>query len=292
MNNSFDPTKATYLEPPENQTNYELSSTVWDTHFIWSQNVQHFTSLLCHWILNVSQVLKKWQDNVSIPIREELIEEKLSFQEILADIVLYQLITWDWDRDLLPMSWKNTWWKIQLHNCLIFNWWNYSIFDIYDYCEIVEEDEVLRKIIHNIRLLHDNKYLDDPDFFDWLFLSPEENDYINTWKQWFFQRMQSKIEEFLVRYDWEEWKTFFIMQKQYSCPDEDMKSIIERYEELIYTLKNIKKVISQANIREIALKKVWEDYLLVKEDLKLHLTKVFKLFWQLLNILKSKIRIF
>lgn len=260
--NSFDPTKATYLKPPEDQTNYTIPFTVWEKYFPWSQNVQHFTSLLCHWILNVSQVLKAWKDNVSIPIREELVEEKLSFQEILADMVLYQLITWDWDRNLLPMSWKKTWWKIQLHNCLIFSSWSYSIFDINDFWDVVEvikEGDVLKEIIHNIRLLYDNKHLDDPDFFNWLFLTPEEDDYNSVWKQWFFQRMLAKIDEFLARYDWEEWKQFFIIQKQYSCPDESIEEINKRYELLIITLKNIKKIISQDNIREIALRHLSED---------------------------------
>jgi len=290
MREVFDPTKATYLSPPDNQKNFELPCFDWERYFKHYQDTQHFTSLLCNWILNVSQIIKKWKSNISIPINEKLVSEKLSYQEIISDIVLYQLITWEQDRSILLKSDMKSMWEIQSHNCLIFREWTYSIFDIGDNGFKLEENEIFRQIVYSLRELYDNKYLDEFNFYDCLFLSPEENNFINIWTQWFFQRMLSKVKEFLNRYDWEEWKDFFITQKKYSCPDEDNKKILDRYNNLIYTLKNIKKVISQDNIREKAIYEINTDYELVKEDFIQHLLKTKELFLQILNIFKNKVK--
>jgi hypothetical protein len=46
--------------------------------------------------------------------------------------------------------------------------------------------------------------------------------------------------------------------------DEDIK----RYEDLIFTLKNIKEVISHENIKDLAIKYISSDLNFVKEDFK------------------------
>ncbi|MDD3303015.1 MAG: hypothetical protein PHN31_05635 [Candidatus Gracilibacteria bacterium] len=290
MNNIFDPTKATYLEEPNDQKNYELSFLVGERYFQSNQDVQYFTSLLCNGILNVSQIVVKGKNNISIPINIKQVQEKLSYQEILSDLVLYELITGEEDRSLLPVSGEKTLGSVGPHNCIIFREGNYSIFDIYDFGKKIDENDVLRQIVYTIRNLYDNNYLDEIDFFDQLFLSPEENPSVSIGKQGFFQRMQSKIDEFLNRYDGEEGKKFFIIQKLHSCPEEEKDVIDERYEELIYTLKNVKKVISQDNIREKAIYYICTDYKLIKNDFLAHLSKTKELFRQILFIFKTKVK--
>jgi hypothetical protein len=294
-NHFFDPTKATYIHPPEDQYNYPKSTEIWIGRK-YSQ-IETFTSLMCNWVLNVSQILNIWNDEkISIPINPELVKEKLSFQEILSDIVLYQLITWEDDRILIPTSCAKNWKYVNFHNCEIFHSWTYSIFDIYDFWPRISKDEVLNEIITNIRYLYRNDFMDDLDIFECLFIEPDENNFINIWKKGFFQRMLWKVDEFLERYEWEEWKKFFLRQKARSTDyinipkwlydkediwyDEDL----ERYENLIFTLKNIKEVISQENIKEIILEFMCLNFDFVKKDLKWHIKKSIELLLQLVYI--------
>lgn len=62
--------------------------------------------------------------------------------------------------------------------------------------------------------------------------------------------------------------------------DEDM----ERYKNLIFTLKNIKEVIDHENIKDIALEYLCLDYNFTKKDLKSHIEKSFELLMQLIYI--------
>lgn len=286
-NDLFDPTKVSYLVPPEWQINFKKSYI-----FEWQKfdpSIEILISLICNWILNVSQVIMTDEYEVtSIPINPEKVEEKLSYQEVLADIVLYQLLSWDYDRDILLSSNNISWNKICFHNCDISSS-SYSIFDICDFWPEITEDEVFYLIFEIIRSLYDNDFLDNINFFDEIFLSPEENDFVSIWKQGFFQRMLSKVDEFLERYDNEDWKKLFLRQKAKSLNFKNTPSYIkkekdiwfdedlERYNNLIFSLKSIKSIISWDNIRNKALEYLGSDIDFINRDLKKHILKVKEL---------------
>lgn len=288
-NKPFDPTKVTFLYPPEWQHNYE------DELFrLNEKSIEIFTSLIFNWILNVSQILDAWgKKRISIPINPEFVDEKLSFLEILSDIVLYQLITWEDDRWIHLTNDKRTknWEYIKSHNCIIFSKGTYSIFDIYKFIHKIPKDEVFKKIFLNIRELYSNDFFTRDDFY--FLLCAWFDDEI--WKNNFFWRMLLKVNEFLERYDWDEWKKFFLRQKAHSVNSDWMPSQLnekedfwydkdeEEYENLIFTLKNIKEVISQDDMKEVAMEYLYSDFNFVKNDLVLHLKKSGELLLQLIT---------
>ena len=106
--------------------------------------------------------------------------------------------------------------------------------------------------------------------------------------------MLLNVNEFLNNYDWEEWRSFFLRQvvkaRDYNTIPKDLKKKddiwfdedIERYENLIFTLKNIKEVISVEDIEGKMLDYMWTDYTFIKNEVELHLTKVRELLARLL----------
>lgn len=298
-NNLFDPTKVSYLVPPEWQINFKKSYI-----FEWQKfdpSIEILISLICNWILNVSQVVMTDEYEVtSIPINPEKVEEKLSYQEVLADIVLYQLLSEEYDRDLLLSSEQVSWSKIWFHNCNIFER-SYSIFDIYDFWPKVYEKDVFKLIFEIIRSLYNNEFLDDIELFNNIFISPEENDSISIWKHGFFERMLLKVNEFLERYDNEEWKTFFLRQVAKSLNFKNMPSDfkeekdiwydkdLERYNNLVFSLKNIKSVISWSDIKNKALEYLGSDIDFINKDLKKHILKVKELSKKLKSLKKNNL---
>ena len=278
--------KITYLYPPDNQVNYSREHSPiflkWQNKsYNWRKTWQAetFVSLMCHWILNVSQVLDIWHyEKVSIPILETTCDEKLSIQEILSDIVLYELITDDNDHSIVLDNDERAkdWNIIKWHNCIIYKEGTYSLFDTIDHWNKIEKEEVKDKIISSIRNILDKEFLADAD--EWY-----------HYFEWFFDRMLLNVNEFLNNYDWEEWRSFFLRQvvkaRDYNTIPKDLKKKddiwfdedIERYENLIFTLKNIKEVISVEDIEGKMLDYMWTDYTFIKNEVELHLTKVREL---------------
>ncbi len=281
----LDNSKVTYLVPPPEQINYIQNYNPASYKWRESWRVKTFVSHLCHWILNVSQALDVWYNKkISIPINPQNVEERLMFQQILADIVLYQLITWDNDRHITYDNDDRAkdWNVIKWHNCIIFREWTYSIFDIFDFWSSLSKEKVLEEIIISVRDLLENYYMDDQDQRDHIFL-------------WFFDRMLVKVDMFLELYWWETWRKFFLRQVAHSRdPEPILHDIqgkddiwydmdIERYEALIYTLNNIREVISIQNIEEEILDYMYWDYDFLKKELKTNLEKGRDLLFRILK---------
>ena len=90
---NYDPTITSHLLPPDEQINYKVTfDKELDSKYSWQNEM--LTSLIFRGVLNVNQVLiLSESEMVKIPFNLDNITQKLSLQEIVADIVLYQMLS-------------------------------------------------------------------------------------------------------------------------------------------------------------------------------------------------------
>lgn len=180
---------------------------------------KYFSSLVFNGVLNTAQIVYSWIQRISIALTWELHREVLTFAEVVSDIVLYQLISWDNDRHLLLTTddrsnndRSDNKDLIRSYNCMVFPWGSYTIYDLHflfvwlNEWELLwlEEWDIFSKIIDNIKELFNNRHLD---------LTAFENIFDEFWLDWktgvFFTRMQKKIRELISRYEWILWRELF-----------------------------------------------------------------------------------
>lgn len=271
MNNHIDyewcdETKFSYISLP-NKINYKRDIKIQD---------EILFSLVCKWILNVCQLIEdeSW-DVYSIPLNPKNVEEKLSMEEILADISLMELLSWDWlDRTIFPHNDERskTWETVVWNNLRIYPNWVYSIFDIWIFNSEKRNNENITKTLwQSIKNLHwDVDNIIYPINF---FIESEL-----LWEK-YWNRILKKVEEFLKRYDSVEWKSVFLAQIRQSVKPRQFvpqrvndilwnakdfwyKKDEEKYENFIKTLKRLKAIFSKNNKaleKYISSKKVFEE---------------------------------
>jgi hypothetical protein len=256
MNNHIDyewcdETKFSYISLP-NKINYKRDVKIQD---------EILFSLVCKWILNVCQLIEdeSW-DVYSIPLNPKNVEEKIEIEEILADLSLAELLSWDtWDRSIIPgndyrsKSWEN----ITGNNLRIYHSWIYSIFDFDDTTLWnIKYKEILAKLWESITNL----------YWDYNDLIAYPSYFINVWllSELYWNRILKKVEEFLKRYDSVEWKNLFLAQIRQSVKPRQFapqrvndilwnakdfwyKKDEEKYENFIKTLKRLKAIFSKNN---------------------------------------------
>ena len=286
---NYDPTITSYLLPPDEQVNYKVTfDKELDSKYSWQNEM--LTSLIFRGVLNVNQVLIMSEtEMVKIPFNSDNITQKLSLQEIVADIVLYQILSWDNDRkikyteDARDISWETIKW----HNCIIYSKWTYSIFDVYLFNTAIEKNDVISSIIDNIIELTEE---------NWLCVSESLEDFLYPlrWEEdkSFFFRIRKQSDKLYSMYSWKEGKALFIRQIAKSesmwknphahiSDNEDViyDKDIEEYDRFILNLENIISVISWENLSprhlyDKCIEYVTEDYDFLSSQLIIHVKEV------------------
>lgn len=286
---NYDPTITSHLLPPDEQINYKVTfDKELDSKYSWQNEM--LTSLIFRGVLNVNQVLiLSESEMVKIPFNLDNITQKLSLQEIVADIVLYQMLSWDNDRkikyteDDRDISWE----VIKWHNCIIYSKWTYSIFDVYSFNTTIDKTDVIPSIIDNIIELTEE---------NWLCVAYNLEDFLYPlkWKEDknFFFRMKKQCEKLYSIYSWIEGRALFVRQiaksesmwknppaqifnKEDFLYDEDIKE----YERFILNLENIMSVISSEDLSCIDLynkciEYITEDYDFLSTQITIHTKEI------------------
>jgi len=243
-----DPTKISHIWVP-NRRKYKLDTKYEDEIII---------SLIFRWIINVCEVVQDWENNTfSIPINPEQVEERLEYNEIIADILLYQVLSWCQDRKLIYQDdYRSDFWEhIWPHNCRIFPQGTYSIFDIVWTFPKIPRNQVEAVFYYELRYLFwydDNESRSLQDFFDTdLAMAEKMKD-----------RILKNARKLLERYEWEGGKKFFLTQcAQASFPYNSkpwsfIKGLSEKedfwydgeleiYDNLVFSLTNIITVFEE-----------------------------------------------
>lgn len=241
---SVDPTQISYISLPPRDEIFKLEENYNDDTII---------SLIFRWIINVCQIIEDSEGNAySVPIRPENIREKLEFNEIIADIVLYQVISWCQDRKLTYQDdrrsdfWENIW----PHNCRIFSQGTYSIFDILWDIKAIPLHQIEARFYEDLKYIFSYESSEDRSLQDFVDFDAAMGDEMKD-------RILKNTTKLLDRYQWTEWKKLFHTQyAQAGTPyqqkawdfiknlsdKEDLwyKHELQDYENLITTLTNIK----------------------------------------------------
>ena len=199
-----------------------------------------FFPLLCSGILNVCPAVIKWWIVYSIAINPALVDEVLSYEQIIADIALAELLFWDtWDR-LLNFIWGKVW--VELNNAKVFEAGTYSIFD-FELWKItkVPKSKVVEWLITSLQNLHGG------EFVNIWFL----NRYALVWED-FGKRILTCTALFLERYDNKQGEALYISQYlrtekliQDRNPETLRKKWEREYFNFIVTLRNIQTVFQK-----------------------------------------------
>ena len=252
-NKTIDPTKICYIWVPDTVVAYEIHSPNPETDspellediLEESMNKSQESMLawfLCQWILNVSQVCKRGGSYFSLEIWDKNITELLSFDEIFADICLFQvLIEWSAsepsDRRLgLTDDITSERSKISSHNCTISKRGTYSIFDVVTHIEqVYDRESLLQTFVENIMYLQDLNVLDTYRMIvHSIWISNKS-----------IQRIINRVSLFLERYDNTAWKDLFYSQCIKSELFEDNREIDDAYTNFISNLKLILTTFSK-----------------------------------------------
>jgi hypothetical protein len=289
--NSYDPSKVTHLGLWITQNTYPRHD-----EFV---NREHYrqeilVSMVLRSCLNICEHIEEEWIVHSVPLDLTAVKEQLTLSQILADFVLYHLITWDTDRDL---CWQNDyrskeWENISTHNCRIWPNGTYSIFDLeWDFVRIEKKDIEFLIIQYIKDLLSPDKY-DSPITHEsigpdlWL-LDDEE----------LVDRMLKTSKILLDQYDNPEWKIFFLKQSwmafqwRNTNPNLDLSTKediwydedLERYNDFIFTTRNIHEHLSE-NYEELFCGTSF-----TRRTLKVEISKSFQL---LRNWIKKYVRSF
>lgn len=244
MSWNYDPTKISHMYLPEESPIYTIQR----------ERGALLVSLVTRSCLHVCEIINQDNTLYSLPLDLWKVEWGLSFNQILADIVFYQLITWDYDRDLC--LWSDYRSKhgenITTHNCRIWSHGTYSIFDIeWDFIRLKKEDIEWQIIKYIKKLLSFNHY-NSPITFQTIW-----PDYGLLDNNELVDRILKHTRELLYIYDSPEGKIFFLRQcwKAFS-PWMSARNISERediwydedreqYDNLIYSLRNIYHHLSE-----------------------------------------------
>jgi len=222
-----DPTKVSYFQIPDWQFSQDKKS-----NWVWDRRA-HFIYLACTWILNVAPHIKSWDSYHSLYLNPKNIEDVLLYEEILADIVLYQaLIEWWSDRMLaLANDYRSKLYPISCQNILLHPTGKYTIYDIeqlYEWTEYISKQKVIPLILkHILSILNIQDYNVD-DLF--------EMDLIDSK---FSNRITNRLACFLERYNDSKWKDLYREQIIYTGTDIEKQNIQKHYETFIWNMKTI-----------------------------------------------------
>lgn len=254
---TIDPSKTSYITLPDNAIHYMIHDpNITSDEFLPEEELEEhieqsliqaeesmFAGLVCQWILNFSQVIKQNEKYYSLFLDDTQLAEKLLYDEILADICLFQLLieytpeVWPPDRKMVfgDDSESKTH-PISAHNCIVSQRGTYSIFDIDGIIwHKYNKNTLLRAFVDNIMYLIDCNYLD----LNTLIAHGK-----GTSKS-FTLRIINRVQEFLERYSDPMGKTLFFKQCKKSWVTETQKDSEEMYDTFISNLRLIHKTFTE-----------------------------------------------